>query len=536
MISIFITLAAFLLAFFALVDPIIKFRLNMGWLPMRRILWILIILGLIAILDHPFRKIFLTESGLLDGTAGYYNMTSDNRFQSFFYEIVLLIWNYALVAISIYLFYKLIQPVKFSVKNASRFLHECNRIISDGIEENIRRLTSEIAPSIPPIFNTAMQDISGVQNDALALLELFSDEKFCKHIVNHNPITFSIIFEEVISHCSSLYPIGTTLVNKLILLMFSEPESQLNREERYGGGLGKFGTFKKLLFGNIKFLRSEFRPLSKPFFNQFFLTHQGINKYSEVLEYVMELCLIEGVNEPDIVHSALKVIKNNIDHNIIKLTDISSTEIHLSEPYNIIQSCSFTIDIFVHFLQQNGSKFPPAPNIENEDYSYFKNDRNIHGAIANGIYSVIEQLSRMDYFFENIRILLVHIFIISMNINPTIEALRTRLITLLNNKIEANLIKAYYPAVTAALIYSFGLCEPEQATDEIHKKLLVQLKKNYLRLHMSRPIIALDMLPKDTELNEKSRKLIRKHPIEWIRDNKVQELRLDKIAKSSSSK
>lgn len=530
MIGIFVTFAAFLLAFFALVNPIIKFRLNMRLLNMRRLFWLLIILGVIAILQNPFKQTFISESNLLEITSKQYDIDFNSKYLQLFYEISVLLWNSVLVGLSIYLFSILINPVKFNSKNAKYYVDGCNLLISSGINENIGRLTSEVSYSIPTIFDAAMQDSSETQ-EALVLLELFSDEKFCKSIVNHNPVTLSIIFDKVIQHSEHLYPIGAILINQLIALMFSEPDSQLNREERYGEGLGRFGAFKKLVFGKLKFLKSEYRPLSKPFLHSKpFMNAQGINKYFEVIEYTLDQYLAEKRdNSPDIFSSAFHVIKEVIENNILNLSD---AEVHSSDSADNILACSTGISFLISFLRNKFNDFPLAPDITKENYSYF-NDRNIYGAIAVGIFDVIEQLARKEYLFENIRLLLVKIYIISIEDNsPFIKALRSRLDILLSNKIEDNLVKAYYPAVTASLIYSFGLSEPEQAKVEIEKKLLVELKKNYLRLYTSRPKIALDMIPQDTELDIKSHKLVRKHPIQWIRDNKVQELILDTVETS----
>jgi len=90
-----------------------------------------------------------------------------------------------------------------------------------------------------------------------------------------------------------------------------------------------------------------------------------------------------------------------------------------------------------------------------------------------------------------------------------------------------NLNKLFYPPVTASLIYAFGLCEPKDASLEIHKILLQELKQKYLRTYEASSEIALDMLPKDTEIDVLSKKLIRKHPLQWIRDKSLQELSLD---------
>ncbi|HAU1275975.1 TPA: hypothetical protein F8R88_15325, partial [Legionella pneumophila] len=86
MIEIFITFAAFTLAFFALVNRIIVFRLSMSMLTMPRILWILILLGLVALLNEPFKQIFLNDPTLINSTAEYYNLVTSNDYISYGYQ------------------------------------------------------------------------------------------------------------------------------------------------------------------------------------------------------------------------------------------------------------------------------------------------------------------------------------------------------------------------------------------------------------------------------------------------------------------
>ncbi|CAM4417092.1 MAG: hypothetical protein LEGION0403_FIIPPAGN_02704 [Legionella sp.] len=146
---------------------------------------------------------------------------------------------------------------------------------------------------------------SKAQYYAYELLELFSDELFCNHIIHHNPIALTIIFDKVAKVDENLYPVGTNLVNKLIALMITQPESQLNREKHSGEGIGRLGVFKELVFGNVNFIKSPYLPLSAPFANKkSSFNSQGINKYFEIIEFTLERYLRGYDNTPDVFFSA----------------------------------------------------------------------------------------------------------------------------------------------------------------------------------------------------------------------------------------
>jgi hypothetical protein len=331
----------------------------------------------------------------------------------------------------------------------------------------------------------------------------------------------------VINNCEQFQVAGRSLINQLISLMFTESESQLNREEPYHG-LGKFCTFKKLIFGNLSFLNSSYHPLTGFYiYNKDNFNTNSINKYFEIIEYVLKIYLKSKDNSPSIFFAAFNVIEEIINKNLLLLAHSPDNKIRLTSSYDNIITCSVGVSSLIHFISQNAEDFPQACDVTQQEYSFFKNDHNIYGAMAHGVYSVIEQLSRNEHFFESIRHLLVEIYQLSITDSLPIQALQKRLNILLTKKIEDNLTKLYYPAVTASLIYSFGLCEPEETSLEIHKILLKELKQKYLRTYESNSEIALDMLPQDTKIDISSKKLVRKHPWQWIRDKSLQELSLN---------
>ena len=529
MIEIFITFAAFMLAFFSLINRVIIFRLNMGVLSMRRLFWLLCLLGCISLVNIPVSYFIISDDGILQNTLIHYGQLPHINYARYIDGTVKFLWNTTFVTLILYLFYKLITPVKFSQKKSKIYFEECGIIIASGIEADIQKLAAEISYSITLIFDHAFKEKNtDTEQYAASLIDLFSDEFLCKKIVNHHPATLYTIFDTVINNCDKYEPLGKMLINRLILLMFIEPESQLNREDPYHG-LGKFGTFKKLIFGNIDFLRSSYRPLSHFFvFNKSDFNAECIDKYFEIIEFSLEKYLNHRDNSPDIFYAAFDVIGEIVRKNILSLKQIPDAEMRFSPSYVNLISCSAGMNKIVHFIRYHSTDFPNPHNIKCDEYNYFKNDRNIHGAIAHGVYKIIEELSTNNHNYDGIRLLLVEIYELFNDSTPlALSALQARLDILLAHKIEENLTKLYFPEVTASLIYAFGLYEPEQAKLKIHKVLLTQLKQHYLSAYNSNPEVAIDMLPKDTKIDVSLKKLIRKNPFQWLRYKIIEELSLE---------
>ncbi|CAM4417256.1 MAG: hypothetical protein LEGION0403_FIIPPAGN_02707 [Legionella sp.] len=159
MIEVFITLTALLLAFFALTNPVIQFRLNMSWLNMRRFYWILAFLGLIAILYLPCKYFLVNNAKILRSTANYYNLFISEVNYNLFFDLTLWLWSFSLVGLCLFLLSKIITPVKFSRRNSKSFFEQSNLIISSGMGEAIGSLTVEVSPSIPRIFDLAASSV-----------------------------------------------------------------------------------------------------------------------------------------------------------------------------------------------------------------------------------------------------------------------------------------------------------------------------------------------------------------------------------------
>jgi hypothetical protein len=578
--EVFLAFAAFILAFFAFIKRIIIFRLNTGLLTMRGLLWLLVILGIIPLISmlvhylpdeqeaHIFLNFYKSIIELSQNITPTDNIFLTQAPYKTIGKVVLFFWSASLFLIIIYLFYMLITPTKFSKKNAKIYFDECSHIIASGIEADIQQLTSEVSYSIPSIFYWAAQENDGeVERYAAALIQLFSDEIFCSRIVNHNPIALYVIFETAINNCHTHKVIGKNLINRLILLMFTEPKSLLNREEPYHG-LGRFETFKKLIFGNVSFLKSEYRPLSGWFlYSKDNFDTEAIKKYSDIIEFslcvyldtlndmlclflcyektIIELqpfnettmrfliaiesrlkaCLTEYNDLSAIFYLALNNVADIIGKNIYSLGQYSENDFRFSKPYQNLIACSSGVLSLIHFILHNAKKFPLMIKPQYKKYNYFDNDKNIFGSLANGIYEVIEQFSTSDHSYESVRLLLIEIYTLSSS--NLLKSIRCRLSILIKNKIDDNLSSLHYPAISARLIYTFGLCEPGKTTYTIHKNLLKKLKKNYLRIYNSNPEIALDMIPKDTEVDLPQKKLIRKHPVQWVRNRSLQELTLE---------
>ncbi len=539
MITTFLTFAAFMLAFFAFIKRIIAFRLHSGRLTMKGLFIVLTMLAVVALLFLIFNSIsaehlenlFLYLLNLSHNST--YTSTLANiyayRFQ--ISDLLNISWNATLVSIILYLFYKIIKPVCFAKNDAKIYFNECKHIIASGSEMDMMQLANEVTYSIHDIFQSAITPRCRKNEYAIQLVYLFSDEMFCTLIIKHNPIMLHHFFEAAIKNCNIDFGSGKQLVRRLIGLLLTENQSLLNREEPYFG-LGGFGTFKKLIFGNYEFLTSRYSPLSgwrlycDPEVNS-----KAIKKYFEVIEHALQSYL-ENYSEKGDIHpavflNAMNEVGDIIKNSSIRLRDVPDGNVYALPDYKILTECSLGVGSLITFVRTKGNLLPVAPDILKKDYSFFKNDNNIYGALANGIFESIKNLSICTRVRESVRLLLHEIFFNDIYNPDLFQPIAERIELLLIEKMDQKLTSGFYPAVTANLIYWLGLCEPDKAVNALHRTLLSKLKSSFIKLHTEKPKTALDMLPADTIYDATSKKLIRKHDVRWERYGKTEELQLD---------
>lgn len=540
MIVVFFAFTAFILAFLPLIKRIDVFRLNLSLLTQKGLWWILIITGFIALIkiliDYnpsiknisiPILENFSNSPANYKNLLICYGRPASISLLSIGHSISFF-WYVVLVIVISYVFRKIFIPAKFSKRNSEIYFSESGSIIAHGKKEDINSLANETGYSISKIFKYAAAKNNETSKHAYRLIELFSDNIFCKAIVNHNPRTLYEIFKSVTENSERYSTLGINFITRLISLMITEPDSILNREEPYYG-LGHFGECKELIFGNIHFLKSKYYPLSRWYvINNKNLNSRSIKKYHEIIIFSLEKYIHYQDDSPHIFLSALENISSIINSNLCSLEKYDDKKRRFSLPATNLTACLSGVISLIHFIALKIDLFPQTNAIETKNYSFYKNDRTIYGALANGIYQIIESFSKDSHDYDRIHLLIMEIYNTSKKSN-TLKAIQDRLTILLKRKIQENLNELLYPSVTACLIYSFGLCEPEKTPLEIHQFLLMELKKNFIAAYNANPNIAIDMIPDDTEYDHISKKLIRKDPRRWIRNKTAEELKLDVI-------
>jgi hypothetical protein len=251
-----------------------------------------------------------------------------------------------------------------------------------------------------------------------------------------------------------------------------------------------------------------------------------VSKYFEILKYSLEVYLKDGDKKPDIFYLALHNISDNIGRDVYSLRDYHENEIDYSQAYRKIGAYYSGILSLIDYVNAKPDFFPYEIRFESENYSY-TSDHNIFGALADGIYRAIQVLSRKPSLYEMERRLLAEIYLMWDRGSMALRSIQDRLDILLSEEIGGRLRDKLYSTLSAGLIYSFGLYEPEKARCNIHKLLLNALKKNYIKKHSLNPDAAQKMLPMDTKFDKVSKKLIRIDPNQWFEDQRVQELTLE---------
>lgn len=511
---------ALLLAFSQLIRPIVKLRLSTGFIkPL-----VAVVVFFIAILFVFVAAILPFIPGPALPLLGY----------PVFWEILA---GILFMVISISLLWKINRPTKFNRRNYKNFQGECFSLIAKGCETDLRELANEIFYSIEEIVKACKKysglearfakkggkqyKISEYTSYALALLEDWSDAKFCQLMVCYVPRTANEIFRQITKQ--GLYHSGgRALVNQLVRQAFMNKNSILHREEDYFG-LGHTKTFTNTVFGNSELIESNLNPLRAwRRWNDESLEPWMIKKYTEALNVATEAHIVQGWRKG--YHHGLSQgfdeltgLGHIVWSQAVKLDKLQDDdEIVDSLPWKNLFAIECGLDKTVGILQEHENDIP-EDKLNEENYDKFK-DLSIYAVIAYAIFGFFENLSVCHSKDETVRALAITLW---MDIYPVskgeeskaIIEIQKRLNIHLFKKIEDNLTKLHYPALTRLLLNIIGVQKPSlkiksKGSVKFETEFFKLIKELYESAYKKDAKKAKDMLPDKTKYNKAKGQLI----------------------------
>lgn len=501
---------AIIIALFSMAKPIFYFRYKVKKLKLK-----VAIACLIVSIGFVFVAAFLPSIHKDQTIYNFYNVD-----YSLFWELFAGLF-FCLGSLSVLELH--LKPVRFNNQNYKKYFNAFRWLLAEGSDADLKQLAVEINYSAENIINAAAEydrlkahiakdegekyEVSEYVQYAFALLDICSDERFCKIIVDSAPITAIEFIEHMTDSLGSRG--GRNFVEQLTRQAFLSESSLLHREEEYYG-LGHYPSFTHTFFGNYRFVNSDYNPLNAiTFYKKRFQKVEIIKKYSIALQASVT-SYFKNNAYGHTHNNVINAVKEFGKHSCFFISDIreeNTKTIYRTMNYDILRDISlFFMDIIK--LTKKYQEQIPDYRFDEATYKDY-NDYSIYGAIANGAYKYFKSISMDRNHDDEIRFLAIHlwqeIFSAFDNGSKHLEEIQKRFLHQIRKKMYENLQPQFYPMITRLLINLVGLHEIKK--DDSEKIVTVELQKaikeNFKSAYEKDSEKAMDILPDRYSYDEK---------------------------------
>lgn len=530
-----LSLIALLLAFSQLTKPIIKFRLMANNLKYR----LFIFLIATAVVSVFVATVLPFIPGPAIPLLGY----------PVFWEVLSAL---LFIGIGTYLIVLISKPVMFTNKNALKYFQTTMSFIAKGDEKGLVELAEEINSSIPIIVKEAkkfnhwkareakergevykVDELTKISN---SILDVWSDKQFCKILVCRAPASAIKLISNLAINPN--ITVGYALSNQIINQSFENEDSILNREENFSG-LGFFKNFMTEIFGDIKFVSSQYRPLQSWRHYKNTIEDWKVEKYCECTKMAFNAHMkSDSYNGyPAELSVPLDTMASIVMNQTIDLEHMPDHEMYSSSQYKVLSNISTGLNNIIKEVVENETS--DLEDFDEETYDEYK-DHSVYGALAGGIGKYFEKLSMAKGHEWFIRSFIIDIWmsifgIGGSEISKQQSEIGKRVLFHLNKKIEDNLDpeKRLYPPIVKLFLSLNGidvLSNDNSICGAFHNEFIKKIKEKYPLLYRREKEFALNMLPDsftyDSEKNTLTHERFR---------GRYTELLLDSLNDTSSS-
>jgi Ca2+/Na+ antiporter len=507
---------AIIIVILQLIDPIKKFRIEVSRTRIR-VFYIIFFIAIVSVLFSATLPFIPGEALPFIGYPVFWEVLS----------------GIAIMGVVIYLLYRIHKPVKISRKNYKQFFAGCRRILYKGKEGDLTDFADEIYFSIDEIVKEAKRydrydayfankegkkyEISEYTRHVLVILDMLSDEQFCRVMVCYSPQTVIKLFKEIVAH--KLFKSGGHfLVQQLVEQAFNNKNSVLYKEDEYYG-LGIFKSFTKTAFGNLRLVESGLRPLDA--WNPWRCRKNeswAIEKYAYALK-VAVLGYIEarGGDQqlPVGIKSGMEQLIDTVLTHVILIEKLSEEETYPSLAYDNIELVERGICNILEVLANNEKDIPDI-KVDFNNYDVHE-DPTIYGIIAETVFEYFEKISSINKHERHSRSLTIslwmNIYTPIMKDSKAIKEIQKRLEILLLNQVDENLQHLCCPAITKLLIIISGLNEENMYEGFPDKNRFMQefysrLKKHFKKAWQTDSKRAKWMIPSTVKYDDNKNQLI----------------------------
>ncbi len=442
------------------------------------------------------------------------------------------------------------SPTRLSERTALRFLEFNRSIVATGREDDLRGLGEEIRGSLEIM---AKQCGSWIQSEHLSkvaemrdkstqtvqpneftkvcysLLDTWSDPQFCNALVRWCPGTVVDIFQLFGENnaLDAAYAMATELVHQAI----ADHRSIAHREGGFSG-LGRSKLFMRAIFGDIRVLRSEVRPLNGwHIYRDKDITQEKIRSWGVAISMALETC----IKEHDLGGLSASGIRQGLDTlncacvSVLADRERSGSDKDIGLLYDIGQ-------VFAKTISQLANSNTGIHETGTVSIDRILMDNSLHDGIAKELFDFLGHITSLDEWSQiHTATIGIMMTLFSRHDEPTsadIKAVQIRIANQFMEQLKDNLdpTSCLYPSAVKFLLVYFGINEPNRALmDEVEYGLAVyfhkELKAKFAALWKANEKFASDMLPSDVEYDPARQVLSHKR---FRREAKSVELQLDR--------
>ncbi|AJX24193.1 hypothetical protein [Burkholderia pseudomallei] len=370
-------------------------------------------------------------------------------------------------------------PTKFSRRNAREFAQACTHTLAAGDTDALRALSVEVAHNAASLVRaasvglvTAHQKRTPVEYEQVAyqLLQMLSDRRFCRVVVESSPGTFIALVKELKGHHADR-DVAKSLLRELSASAILSDDSILEKEEQYAG-LGHYGAFTRAVYGDYGFSKNRLELFNgwKSYQTEN-VTRGSTERYCRAVR-----ALVNGYFEhkdfygyPTALYHAFENLWQVFRSQMWELRGVSDDGAYRTQAYKIASTIADTYGDVFDLIVKHQEALPTDYHEANAQHPTL-GDTSIYAVYAKASFELVEAAAADRGHDESLRLMLFDVYErIDGKLaedGPAVAEIQRRVRTLLTEKLRENMVDGYYPFVSRPLCYLVGVWDARDVPDD----------------------------------------------------------------------
>jgi hypothetical protein len=419
-----------------------------------------------------------------------------------------------------------LRPARLNARSAAHYLAGNQDIIAGGDARALHELGREIEAGVAVVTAHCRdhRDRSAregpLEPDAytracFALLDVWSDARFCNALVCGCPNTVTAIVKALTAH--AVHGDGASLGAELVNQAFADERSMLYSEARVSG-LRRQKVLLKSMFGDWDLVDSAVRPLASwNVFRDGAISERKVQRWAEAVESALSTFLENGKHGEAVfrMRQGLETLNQICAAVLAERERRSAPWVSVHDQVFEIAAAFRTI---IKRIRTSNLPVPVETTVENYDPLQ---DETLHGAIAEELFNFLGLVcSSTDHeFLDWISMGPWKELFEEGELTNNLRALQVRVAYHLTLKVDDNLDpqRRFLPAITRMLLVRYPLAVLEHNPKAVIAKdlegyFVAALEENFPRVWKEDRAFAAQLLPDNVDYDEAKGVLRVRHP------------------------